>query len=170
MKYIVFGFYSIDYFFTKFKKIPQILKTRKTQAAHRQVQYLLRCSPLHFGKKFRNQAAQHLVANHLFKLMHAFHIWNQQGKKETIDNLLMGSDINTLWKSVGNELGKLAKHNIIHQKGIINKRSHSHIWKFCVCLPPTETRTIQSHTNIWWIHNIISWWCVISRSVSFGKK
>ena len=66
---------------TKYKKIPHILKTRKTQAAPRQVQHRLRHSLCNFGTNFCNQAAHHLVSNHLFKLPHAFHIYNKQGKK-----------------------------------------------------------------------------------------
>ena len=54
------------------------------------------------------QAAQHFVANHLFNLPHAFYIYNNQGKKETIDTLLLGKDSDTWWKAVVNELGRIA--------------------------------------------------------------
>ena len=63
--------------FTKYKKIPQILKTRKTQAAPRQVQHQLSRPPRNFGTNFRTQAEQHLVANNLFKLSHDLHIYNK---------------------------------------------------------------------------------------------
>ena len=89
-------------------KSPQIPKARKTQAAPRQVQHCLRCSPLNLRKQFRTQAAQHLVANHLFNLQHAFHIYNKQEGKETIDTLLLGKDSDNWWKAVINELGRLA--------------------------------------------------------------
>ena len=93
--------------FTKYKKIPQIIKTRKTQAAPQQVQHHLRHYPRHFGAKFRIQAAHHLVANHLFKLPHFFHIYNNQGKKENMETFLKGGDSNTWCKAVGDELGRL---------------------------------------------------------------
>ena len=44
----------------------------------------------------------------MFKLPHAFHIWNNNGKKETIDTFLVGSDSYTWWKAVGNKLWRLA--------------------------------------------------------------
>ena len=40
--------------------------------------------------------------------LHAFRIYNNQVKKETIDTLLKGDDSNIFWKSVGNKLGRLA--------------------------------------------------------------
>ena len=95
-------------FFTKYKKIPQILKTRKTQVAPRQVQHQKRHFQRNFLEKNCTQAAQHLVCNHLFKLYHAFHIFNNQGKKETIDTVLTGCDRDTWQKDVVNELGILA--------------------------------------------------------------
>ena len=79
----------------KYKKTPQIIKSRKTQAAPRQVQHWLRHYPRKVGTNFRTQSAQHLVANHLFKLLHAFHIYNNKSKKETIETLLMLGDSNT---------------------------------------------------------------------------
>ena len=86
--------------FKKYKKTPQILKARKKQAAPRKVQHRLRRSPHNVGKSFRTKAAQHLVANHLFKLPHGYQIYNNQGKKETIDTLLMGDASNTWRKAV----------------------------------------------------------------------
>ena len=89
-------------------KIPQILKNRKTQVAPRQVQQQKFHSTRNFWKKIRTQAAQQLVRDHLFKLWHAFYIYNNQGKKETLDTLLMGCDSDTWQKAVVNELGILA--------------------------------------------------------------
>ena len=89
-------------------KTPQILEARKTQAETWQVKHPLRRYPLNFRQNFHTQAAQHLSANYLFKLRHAFHIYNKQGKKETTDTLLIGGDSETWWKSVGNKLGILA--------------------------------------------------------------
>ena len=89
-------------------KTPQISKARKSQAAPRQVQRRLRRSPRNFRQKLRTQAALNIVANHIFKLPHAFHIYNFQGKKETIDTLLLGKHSDTWWKAVVNALGRLA--------------------------------------------------------------
>ena len=94
--------------FAKYKKTLQILKARKTHVAPRKVQHQLRQSPRNVGTNYRTQVSQHLVSNHIFKLPHAYHIYNKQGKKETIDTLLMGGDSDTWWKAVGNELGRLA--------------------------------------------------------------
>ena len=79
---------------SKINKIPQILQTKHKQAAPWKVQRQLRHSPRNGGTNFYPQAAHHLGANHLFKLPHAFHIYNNQGKKKTIDTLIMvsGSD------------------------------------------------------------------------------
>ena len=93
---------------TKDLKSPQITKASKTQASPWQVQHPLRRSLRNFRKTFRTQAAQHLVTNLLFNLPHALHIYNNQGKKETIDTLLLGKDSDTWWKAVGNELVRLA--------------------------------------------------------------
>ena len=94
--------------FTKYLKSPQIPKTRKTQAAPWHVQHRLRLPPRNFVQNLRTQAAQHIFANHIFNLSHAFHIYNKQGEKDTIDTLLFGKDSDTWWKSVGNEIGRLA--------------------------------------------------------------
>ena len=55
-----------------------------------QVQHRLPCSLRNCGKNFLTQASQQPVANHLFKLIRALHIYNEQDKKETVDTLLMG--------------------------------------------------------------------------------
>ena len=82
-------------FFSKMKKIPQILPNKKKEAAPRQVQHWLSRSPHNVGTNFRTQEEQKIVSNNLFKLSHTLHIYNEQGKKETIETLLMGSDSNT---------------------------------------------------------------------------
>ena len=87
--------------------IPHILPTKKNQSALLQVQHRLRCYPLNGSTNLCTQTAHHLVAKNLFKLLHAFHIYNKQGKKETIDTLLVSSYSDTWWKSVINELGRL---------------------------------------------------------------
>ena len=40
--------------------------------------------------------------------MHALHIYNKKWGGGTIDTLSMGGDSDTWWKTVGNELGRLA--------------------------------------------------------------
>ena len=69
---------------TKYLKSPQIPKARGKQAAPRKVQHRLHCSPRNFRQNFRTQAAQHLVANHLFNLPHSFHIYNNQGERRLL--------------------------------------------------------------------------------------
>ena len=82
------------------------------------------------------------MVNSYLCLPHAFHIYNKQGKYETIDTLLLGKDIYNWWKAVVNELGRLAnsidnrvqatKHKRIYQKGGGTHGSHSHIFQCCV--------------------------------------
>ena len=45
----------------------------------------------------------------MFKLLHAFHTYNNQGKKETVDAFLVGGNRETCWRAVWNELGTLTK-------------------------------------------------------------
>ena len=87
--------------------------------APRQFQQRLRRSPRNFRQNFRTQAAQHLVAKHIFNLPHDFHIYNRQGGKETIDTLLLVKDSDTWWKAVVNELGRLS-NGIDNRVGEIN--------------------------------------------------
>ena len=94
-------------YFSKIKKIPQILQTKHKKLVQQQVQLRLRHSPRNSGTNFCTQVAQHLIANHLLKLPHAFHIYNKKGKKKTIDTFLIGGDNNTWWKEFWNELGRL---------------------------------------------------------------
>ena len=93
---------------SKCLKSPQIPKARETQAAPRQVQHRLCLSSLNFRKNVLDQAAQHLVVNHIFNFPHAFHIYNKQSKRNTADTLLLGKDSDTWWKAVGNKLGRIA--------------------------------------------------------------
>ena len=43
--------------------------------------------------------------------MHTFQIYNKQVKKETIDTLLVGNNIDTWRKVVGDELGRITNQN-----------------------------------------------------------
>ena len=87
---------------SKYLKTPQIPKARKTQAAPQQTQHCLLRPPGKFRQIFRTQVAQHLGFNHIFNLPHDLHIYNEQGKQETIDTLLLGNDSDSWWKAVGN--------------------------------------------------------------------
>ena len=51
-----------------------------------------------------------------------FHIYNNQGKKETIDTLLVGKHIEKWWKVVRNELGRLTNgiNNQVRTTNTIN--------------------------------------------------
>ena len=86
----------------KKKKNPYTIPTKQKQVSSHQVQHFLCRSPQNNGTNFCTQEAQHLMAGHLFKLPHAFRIYNDQGKKETIDKLLVGGNSDTWWKAVGN--------------------------------------------------------------------
>ena len=44
----------------------------------------------------------------MFNLPYDFQIYNNQGKREKIDTLLVGVNSDTWWKSVGNELRRIA--------------------------------------------------------------
>ena len=77
------------------------------------------------GTSFRSRAAQHLVANHLFNSpqWHHFtpsstssqffmaHIYDNNGKKLSIDKLLAGPDALIWNQSLSNEFGRLTKGN-----------------------------------------------------------
>ena len=62
------------------------------------------------GTNFRSLAAQYLVAEHIFR-PRVNHIYRPDGKKETIDTLLQGSDRDIWTRSLSNEWGRLAQGN-----------------------------------------------------------
>ena len=73
----------------------------------KQTRYNLRKSS-NKSTNFKHKAATHLLAQHIFAKQSAAHVFNDNGKKETINTLLFGHDL-TLWtKSLSNELGRLA--------------------------------------------------------------
>ena len=80
----------------KKEKIPEIIPT-KNQASPRQVQHR---SPRNGSTNFLTQPAQNLVTHHMLKSLHYFHIYKNKGKEETIDILLVGSNIDTWRKEV----------------------------------------------------------------------
>ena len=79
--------------------------------AHR---YPLRSQSRTIGTNFKQLAAQHLTAMHLFNPYNyaGFHIYRADGTKETIDSLLSGPNWDIWVKSLSNEWGRLAQGNI----------------------------------------------------------
>ena len=67
----------------------------------------------HHGTHFRNFAVQHLSSTSTaakVRAQHSLqHIFNESGKKETMDSLLAGKDSAIWWKALGNELGRLSQ-------------------------------------------------------------
>ena len=88
--------------------LPTKLKYPSTQT-HR---YSLRSKRtlLPTGTNFRSMAAQYLVAEEIF-MPRVNHIFRPDGKKETIDTLLQGSDRKIWTRSLSNEWGRLAQGN-----------------------------------------------------------
>ena len=59
---------------------------------------------------FRNIAARTILAQHLFApTMH--HLFQPNGRKETLDSVLRGNDAATWQRSLSNEIGRLAQGN-----------------------------------------------------------
>ena len=65
------------------------------------------------GTRYRSFAVQHLQSSSdkekVKSQMAMNHIFNDQGKKMSMDKLLAGKDSSTWWTSLGNELGRLAQ-------------------------------------------------------------
>jgi hypothetical protein len=65
------------------------------------------------GTRFRHFAVQHLSCSFAFQKVQSQmalnHIFNEQGKKMSMDALLAGDDSTIWWNSLGNELGRLAQ-------------------------------------------------------------
>ena len=93
------------------KKTNPTIPTEPKPALPYQVQHRLRCTLLNARTNFREQVTHHIMEQHMFNLPHAFHIYNNKGKKETIDNLVVGKHSDTWWKAVLNELIRIS--NII---------------------------------------------------------
>ena len=77
------------------------------------------CSRAHLPwnqqQSFRSRATQQLTALHLFQPT-INHIYRPDGKKETMDTLLQGSDSDIWLQSLSNEWGRLAQSN---NKGVL---------------------------------------------------
>ena len=74
-----------------------------------------RSTNVNYGTNFRHLAVQYITAQDMFHL-HVNHIYRPDGKKETIDTLLQGSDRDIWMQSLSNEWGRLAQSN---DKGVI---------------------------------------------------
>ena len=94
--------------YTKGSTLPQRLRYQSTPK-HK---YTLRPRKANntCGTNFRQLAVQYLTAQHLFQLC-TNHIYRPDGKKETIDTLLKGSDRDIWTQSLSNEWGRLAQGN-----------------------------------------------------------
>ena len=60
---------------------------------------------------FRRFALQHIVAHELFRMPSMHHIYNDSGKKESLDSLLKGPNGDIWLRALSNEFGRLAKGN-----------------------------------------------------------
>ena len=76
-----------------------------------QTRYNLR-KPAHMPTNFKDKAAKYLLAQHIFSKQMTGHVYNTDGKKETINTLLFGLDSKIWTRSMSNELGRLAQGNI----------------------------------------------------------
>ena len=63
-----------------------------------------------YGANFRHLAVQYITAQDMFQLL-VNHIYCLDGKKETIDTLLQGSNRDIWTQSLSNEWGRLAQSN-----------------------------------------------------------
>ena len=87
---------------------------KQIRQAHRpsvQPTRLPRGSRHRHGTPFRHLATRFLTAQHVFAAPSANHIYDANGKKETIDSLLRGKDKDVWIKSLSNEFGRLAQGN-----------------------------------------------------------
>ena len=93
--------FSLHQFLTKHAPPPMrqsIIKQR----------YNLRSRP----SNFRSRAATYLLAQHIFELQPMInHIYNAEGKRETVDTLINGDNGDRWTKSLSNEFGRLAQGN-----------------------------------------------------------
>ena len=61
---------------------------------------------------YRAQAAQYLLAQHLFSSASSFHLYDNTGKKLSVDNLITSKDAIKRWlPALSNEWGRLAQSN-----------------------------------------------------------
>ena len=63
------------------------------------------------GTKFKDQAAKYLLAQHIFNQPTAMHIYDDQGKKLSMNNLIQGEHKDRWVKALSNEWGRLAQGN-----------------------------------------------------------
>ena len=67
---------------------------------------------MHYGNNFQQQALTNFIYNNLYNPpAYLHHIYNKEGKRESIDSLLAGENKLTWEKAVSNEFGRLTKGN-----------------------------------------------------------
>ena len=64
------------------------------------------------SQSFKSTAAKYLLAQHIFSSPSSMHIYDETGKKMSIDKLVNGTDKHIWIKSLSMELGRLAQGNI----------------------------------------------------------
>ena len=101
---------------TAHTQLPRVVEPKEKQwtkgaEPFKQNRYNLR-KLLPKATNFKDRAAKHILAQHIFSKHSAAHVFNENGKKETINTLLFGRDSGLWTKSMSNELGRLAQGNI----------------------------------------------------------
>ena len=86
------------------------LKQKRWQRAHAPAKRYNLLSHL-YPSSYKAKAAQTLLAQHIFTMPHINHIYDTNGKRLTVDNLLKGPQSNIWTKSLSMELGRLAQGN-----------------------------------------------------------
>ena len=69
------------------------------------------------GTHFKSQAARQLLVQHTFKAPKAMHIYDKNGKRHSMDNLLQGLTKNIWNKALRNEWGRLSQWN---DRGVVS--------------------------------------------------
>ena len=102
-------------------RIKPAASTLRSDKPYIQQRYGLRPTQAkNYSHNFRARAATHLIAQHIYSINHptsnpsqsCMHIFNDAGKKQSLDDLLTGTQKDVWSKSLSNELGRLAQGNI----------------------------------------------------------
>ena len=89
---------------------PRVGKTPPYAGSYQQKLPVVDYEPSELATNFRNIAARTLLAQHLFTpTLH--HLFQPNGRKETLDSVLRGKDAATWKRSLSNEIGRLAQGN-----------------------------------------------------------
>ena len=93
---------------TLLEKLTQKKHERTMISPHR---YMLRNKTKPYPSPYHPQAARTLLAQHIFSRPNALHIYNDEGKRLTIDKLVKGENSATWLQSLSMEFGRLAQGN-----------------------------------------------------------